>query len=349
MKIFRIFPIIIAAAVLFASCEVEFSPNDNWKDIPIVYCLLDQDDDTTYVRVQRCFMGEGNQLQYAQIGDSINYPQGAITVIMEEWKTQRDNDGTYRVTGSAPIKVYNFEYGVMSNKDSGMFYSEGQPIYKSYTKGMFDTASLYRLKVIKNATGDTIAKSETMLVRGNMMLKKPNISFDFVGAQGNRTCDLEWTSLTNARQYQPIVRFWYYNLYIDESVTPHDSTFERNYVDIKCNVVKSNMREALYNTKLEESKFLANIKTALKDEECKRFIIDTVYIYIVSCTEDLAAYLYASNPLNSLSQDPFTYTNIDGGLGVFAARRQHIFFKMKTPSAPASNYIKQLKALDVGF
>ncbi len=52
--------VLFAASLLLASCEVDFSPNASWREIPVVYCVLDQDDDTSYVRVERCFLGEGS-------------------------------------------------------------------------------------------------------------------------------------------------------------------------------------------------------------------------------------------------------------------------------------------------
>ena len=350
MKKFKILFIIIASITTFTSCEVEFSPNDNWKDIPVVYCILDQDEDTTYVRVQRCFMGEGNQLLFAQIGDSINYPQGALTVIMEEWASWKDDAGHYHAMGSKPLRVYNFDYDV-TYKDDGIFYSEGQPVYKAFTRGLLDTASIYFLKVIKNATGDTIASSETVLIRGNMRLFDPNntTKFNFSGAVGNRTCNIKWSNMSEARKYQPVIRFWYYDLIVDYSVTPWDTTITPGYVDIPGNVIKSNMRDLTYSTKLEENKFLATIESALKGSDVKRFIIDTVQVYILCCDEDLSAFIYANNPQGTLSHDPFTYTNIEGGLGIFAARRRNINFKVATPNSPNTDYIKNLKALNVGF
>ena len=72
--------IIAAAMLLLTSCEVEFSPNAEWKEIPVVYCLLDQDDDTTWARVERCYLGEGSIYSYSGNTDSINYPAGSIEV-----------------------------------------------------------------------------------------------------------------------------------------------------------------------------------------------------------------------------------------------------------------------------
>ena len=72
--------ILLLSALSFSACKVDFSPNAEWKEIPVVYCILDQDDDTTWVRVQRCYLGEGNLYQYGSCYDSINYPQGSLRV-----------------------------------------------------------------------------------------------------------------------------------------------------------------------------------------------------------------------------------------------------------------------------
>ncbi len=346
-KIFNLTLILL----LFTSCEVEFSPNDQWHNIPVVYCLLDQDDDTTYVRLQRCFLGEGNNYEYASIADSINYPQGSVTVLMEEWNTWKDGSGEYHASGDNPRRIYNFAYTEIENKTPGLFYNEKQPIYTCETRGQLDSTCIYRLKVIDNASGDTIAKSETMLVHGRMQLQAPNnvIGFNFAGATGSKKCEITWSSVKNARQYQPVVRFLYRDFIIDRSVVPWDTTITPHFIDIPCNVVKSNMRDPYYTTNLDQNHFLMTIKETIGNDTCNKNVMDSVYIFVYCCSEPMAAYIYAGNPAGSLSREVFTYSNIEGGLGVFAARRRHIYFAVESPVSAVSDYIRRLKELGVGF
>ena len=336
---------------LFASCEVEFSPNDTWREIPVVYCLLDQDDDTSYVRVQRCFLGEGNQYQFASVGDSINYPQGALTVFIEEWNAQMDANGNVVRSGASPRRVLPFDYTEVINKEEGLFYNTVQPLYVCATAGTLDSSYIYVLKVIKNSTGDTIAKSETRLVYGDMQLIKPNNVniFRFSGVAGSKVCEISWTALEEARQYQPVVRFFYRQFMVNYNVVPADTTIVRHYIDIPCNAVKSNMRDRSFSTKLEQNFFLSEIKRNIVDSTSNKNIIDTVQIFVNCCGEPLAAYIYAGSPAGSLTQDPFVYTNIEGGLGVFAARRCHISFLAMTPASGADNYVRAIKELNIGF
>ncbi len=339
----------VALLLAFASCEVEFSPNDDWTEIPVVYCLLDQDDDSTYVRVQRCFLGQGNQYEYTAVGDSINYPQGALSVLMEEWKAAKRADGQLHRTGSAPLRVFNFAYSE-SAKDDGMFYSAKQPVYVCATGGQLDSTCIYRLKIVKNATGDTIAQAETPLISGNHRLIYPNNVnlFSFTGTS-SKSCNIVWSTMSEARRYQPILRFFYRDFIIDRSSVPWDTTIIPHFIDITCDMVKSDMISSTCTTKLDQSYFLSEIKNGIGNDTCNKNIIDTIQIFITCCTEPLAAYLYATSPMGTFDQDPFTYTNIEGGLGVFASRRRHISFKVRTPSSAMDSYVKALKDLGVGF
>lgn len=341
----------VLTLMVFASCEVEFSPNAAWTETPVVYAVLDQDDDTSYIRIQRCFLGEGNQYRFAEVADSNYYPSDALSVSVEQWSATLGNNGLLQRTGTAPVRVFNFEYKEIVDKEDGRFVNSVQPVYACATAGQLDSLSVYRLVVVKNSTGDTIATSETQLCYGDMQLIKPNnvTLFQFGGTAGSKTCEFTWRSINAARQYQPIVRFFYRDFIVDNTVTPPDTNIDIHYIDIPCNVIKSNMRDLNMTTNLEQNYFLSTIRSSIEDVTCNKNVVDTVEIYITCCNEPLAAYIYASNPSGSLNQDSFEYTNIDGGLGVFASRRTHIMFKIRTPSSSRSSYIMSLKELNVGF
>lgn len=331
--------------LLFTSCEVEFSPNDSWKEIPVVYCILDQSEDTTFVRLERCFLGEGNQRIHVSNPDSIYYPKGSVKVQMEEWALTSGGD----VSGSAPRRVFDFDYMESYNKDDGDFYSGTMPLYVCPTAGLLDSTCLYRLVVTKIAGSTIIAKGETRLVYGNMTLVHPNKTQSFQFSGSTKDCLMEWSTLNQARQYQPIVRFRYRDFIINNDHVPVDTTITYHYIDIPGNTVKSSLTENLLSTRMELNYFLSTVKNSITDVTVPKNIIDTVDIFVVCCTEPLSAYLYANHPSGDINQGSFEYTNIEGGLGVFAARRRHISFKIPTPNSSVSLYIRSLKDLNVGF
>lgn len=338
---------LLCLSAFFTSCEVEFSPNGDWQETPVVYALLDQDDDTTYVRVQKCFLGDGNQYIYAPVRDSNYYPAGSLTVTLEEWASQVDNHGLMKRTGDAPLRVFPMQYMELTDKEEGTFNNQVQPVYALPTAGLFDTNCVYRVVVMNNLTGKVIASGETALIRGEMILATPNevVDFSFSGRSGE--CTMTWTTLREARQYRPIVRFNYRDFIIDTTVIPYDTTITPHYIDIPGNTVKSNMTSRTVSSVMTRSFFLSCIKSALEGNTCNKNIIDTVDITILCCSEAFTEYLFANNPAGTLNQEPFSYSNVDGGLGVIAARRRHISFKVKTPGVGA--YVNAIKELGVGF
>ena len=351
MKKFSILLPILALA-LFSACKVEFSPNGDFKETPVVYCVLDQDDDTTFVRVQRCYLAEDNQYQYTTCSDSINYPQGSISVQILQWKAVRKRQNILQKdpAATAPIRTFDFQYTTVPDKEDGLFSTQ-QPIYFCPTAGLLDTACIYELLVISNISGDTIARSQTSLVGSGMKLTAPNnvTLFQFSGT-GNKVCNITWSAVPRARQYQPYVRFYYRDNYpVPNASGDYDTVRDLHYIDINCPKVRSSMMQPFEKINLDHSTFLSTISNALADDHRPKFPTDTVEIYIVSCTEDLAAYLYSHESTSSINQNRHEYSNIIGGLGVFSSRRTHVYFTILAPGNANSYYRKTLRELGVGF
>ena len=81
---FEISGLVLLLSVLFCmtSCEVEFNPNEDWKSVTVIYGVLDQDSDTTFLRIQKGFLGSGNYIEFAKERDSIYYKPEEIDVFM---------------------------------------------------------------------------------------------------------------------------------------------------------------------------------------------------------------------------------------------------------------------------
>lgn len=359
---------VVVVTLLATSCKVEFSPNGQWHEIPSVYCLLDQDDDTTYVRVQKCYLGDGNVYEYTQVYDSINYPQGSIQVFLQEWNATKEvvrgaNDAArshtvLHATGTAPRRTFTFDYKLVIDKDSGLFATaKGQPVYVCRTAGQLDTDCVYRLVVMK-ADGDTLATASTQLLWGKMKLISPNSGnkFNFTGGNGNKRCIFRFSPLEGERRYQPIIRFFYRDYWLknndahpgvpDTIITPH-------YIDIDAGYFKSDMKVFTEEYPYPEGAFLSAIKAALVGDTLNKAIVknvvDTVDIWINVCDENLAQYLYSHEASTALNQSHYSFTNINGGVGVFAARRTHLKFTVPSPAPGNSPYKQALTALGVGF
>lgn len=327
--------------LLLISCEVEFSPNADWVETPIVYCLLDQDEDTTWVRVEKCYLGEGDIYSPGAISDSINYPEGSLDIKL------------YAILDDHCVDSVSFNYTTRDHH-SGNFASQQQPLYWAYTRYRLREDCFYRLVVRRTATGDTLAWGDTPLVvkNDNSVVSSVNGASNKFGFFFNNVCEIKWRALTNARLYQPIVRFYYTvrDTLVGGAVV--DDTLL--YVDTPCSLVHSRNNVAVYVTSISREAFLNSIYEALKDDPRPKGYPQIADIYVTACSEDLNAYISSVSSISDLDQGRETYTNIHGGLGVFAARRTHIYKRVPcdasdnpTGSHPGLSYL--LHQLGVGF
>ena len=311
-RILYFFPIVF----LFTACEVEFSPNAEWKNIPAVYCLLDQDDDTTWVRVQRCYLTNGNIYEYGQVSDSINYPQGTVSVSLLAYK-----DGVLKDS-----MAFNY---VERNIDSGLFAHRAQPLYWYETRSRLKEDYEYVLTVrnvadntvlattdpislIKKTAESLITKPTVTVLNGNDTVGGGLSFYDHLGGDNSNYCHIKWNPLDNARRYQPVVRFYYE----EQGVTMH--------VDLKCPSVSAKYNETYFSRDL----FLSQLQMQLQADTARKRYIPQVDLYLTCCSEDLNAYLSTVTSGSAISQNTDVYNNIRGGVGVFAARRTHLFKRM---------------------
>lgn len=348
--------VLCLCCLLFMACHVEFSPNGTWQDIPVVYCVLDQDEDTTYVRVQKCYLGEGNQYDYAANYDSINYAEGSLRVVMNQWAAWRDeyHQLTIDPTQTEPQHTFTFQYHLLRDKEEGSFAAPNQPVYICPTGGLLDTGSVYELLIIKVDSGDTLARATTALIGDGAdishHLQKPdNITlFQFTGV-GAKYCTFTWTQLPRARMYQPRVRFYYRDFILDTlSATEIDTTVIPHAIDINGPVVKSSSLVGSLSCRFPQTVFNEVLLDSIHTT-CNKNVIDTVDIYMWCCDEQLTRYLTSHEVSGTINQNTYNYTNIEGGRGVFAARRTHIMFRVCTPPSANSQYKKDLKDLGIGF
>lgn len=333
----KIIPVLFSLFML-TSCEVEFSPNASWKEIPVVYCLLDQDDDTTWARVERCYLGEGSIYDYSSVSDSINYPKGSIEVKL------------LKIYNGETVAEYTF-LDTTVNRQGGNFASGGQPMYFLPGKAHFDEFCTYDIQVRRIADGQVIARSKQpiqLIVRNpeDCVFTKPTFTtyprktgmFAFK-ASGN-TCQMEWPALKNARLYQPFVR-----LYFMENG-------ERRYIDVRTPSVSSTNNTDRYTIFYQASGFLTSVKEQLEDDPAPKTYLKEVDLYLTACSEDLSAYMANIADAGNLDQSRELYSNIEGGRGIFAARRTKLHRWYPADSSLASTPVGlyyQLKQLGVGF
>ncbi len=83
---------ILACVTMFNACSTDVELYADYKDIPVIYGLLDASVDTNFVRINRAFSSSNdhpiNATEVAMIEDSCNYP-GKLKAYLLELKEIR--------------------------------------------------------------------------------------------------------------------------------------------------------------------------------------------------------------------------------------------------------------------
>lgn len=301
----RLILLLSLVAILF-SCEEDFDITAPYKDITIAYGLLDLTEDTTFLRINKAFLGDGNILEMAKIEDSSIYVTG-LTAYIEEW-----SNGSY-------LNSYQLDSMTIDDKDSGVFYNPYQLVYF----GTFDIQQglRYRLKIFvkdKEVTADTY-------IVNDFSMSKPNAGPTSVKFTRGTQSAVEWNSAVNGRRYEVMIRFNFRELMRDDP----DTIYRK--VDWALGTQKSQTTlggEEMYAT-YQNDAFYAILSDKVpydpvlfpgkEDLVSERFTTNVEFIISVA-GEELNTYMEVNEPTNSIIQEKPEYTNLTNGLGLFSSR-----------------------------
>ncbi|MDP2423640.1 MAG: hypothetical protein U1C46_06765 [Bacteroidales bacterium] len=297
---------------ILSSCETDFDINAPWKDITVVYGLLNQNDNTHYVRIQKAFLGEGNALHMALIPDSNLYPNN-IHVTLQEWE------------GPNLKRTFNMDTVSIENKEPGTFFNPKQPVY--FTIATLSPAYLYKLKVLNINTQKEIS-SQTELVN-DFTIDRPgfgaNLNFSITP---ETPIIVKWYSANYGKRYQVVMRFNY-----TEVITGTTDTLYK-HIDWYSAVAKSKsleggeLMEIKINKSVLENMIIGNIP---KKMEVTRKLAPISFLFQVAA-DDLNTFIDVNEPSSSIIQDKPEFSNITNGIGIFSARYEKVRMHQLHPS-----------------
>lgn len=300
----------LALAALFSACSTDVDLYADYKDITVVYGLLDSDKDTNYVKINKAFLGPGNAYDIALIADSCNYP-GKLDAKIIEYRAPASG------THYQESKTMVLDTITIHSKEPGIFYAPDQLVYYTTQKiRNNDEQFKYKYELLIDR-GDTILKAETDVVGGEtfMIETKPQ---GFNAEKGT----IKWYPCPNAVVYEVVINFyfteigpgnesrdrcmsWSLGTYPTSSLTLDHGKYAVNY---KSSVFYSNLASFLGNDTLNP-----NVERVILDH--------CLGISISAGGEELYNFITVNGPTNSIVQNLPEYTNIHGGgYGVFSSR-----------------------------
>lgn len=308
---------------MFNACSTDVELYADYKDIPVIYGLIDATQDTNYVRINRAFSSNNdnpiNANEVALIADSCNYP-GKLDAKIIEYKQGFGN--YYSPTG----RVFVLDTLTIHDKDSGVFYSPHQKVY--YTTEHFNVNNSnnrykYRLEVLKG--NDTIS-AETGLVggSGDSEFRILNNLVSFQSDPSDNKAKISFKPAENAVFYNVKMVFNYKEKHgdMEEEKQVHWNfgvKTNEELIDITtgsyCVTYGVN---SLFNL-LAEAIGGDTVTDANHPHVQRYFDTKPIEIMIAAGGDELYNYIQV-NSVSGYSQTIPDYTNIKGGYGVFSSR-----------------------------
>lgn len=305
----RFFLPLAAALLLFSSCDNTVDLTADYKETMIIYGMLNQNQDTQIVRVNKAYLGDGNALLFAGIADSLNYNN--LDVIIEK----------FAVGSTTPMATYTLSKSVnLVPKDSGLFASDQNVLYIMNTP--LETGRQYKLTVTNPVTG--YAATSTTLLANAPIMKYPLSSSTVMNFEQslitvpNPTTRVTWLPATNAAVYQLVMTVRYSEYPVGNPGAAVGKQFDIRFPLIAADVSQTTNNEVGQGiTKNDFFSFFVN-NIPVTDNMIRNFIGLDFHVYVGGSA--FYEYYKINQPSSSIVQKLLTYTNISNGLGLFSAR-----------------------------
>lgn len=313
--------ILFALFVLLATrCSNSVDLYADYKEVTVVYGLLDFQDDTTWIKITKAFSGPGNALEFAQNSDSSNFLYKLGVTL-----TGRKN--------GVDLTPIVFDTLTIHDKQAGdsIFYFPNQLMY--YATDKLDPDAEYTLKV---SMKDKELSSKTKMVH-NFHITYPVRTISFVTDK-----EVKWNSAVNGKRYEVKMVFHYREL-----LPGHADTIDKSiawYVNTKHSVSDKGgeLMTALYSG----DNFYNLLKNKLKPIPNVQRWTGNVDVFVACASQDLDTYIQVNNGSTGLLQEIPAFSNITGGKGLLASRHtisQSVPLTVTTERKLIENYT------DLGF
>jgi len=315
--------------LLSSSCRNDVIIMAPYKEMPVVYCILNPREPVQQLRLERSFLGEANAFDMARIEDSIYYPDAEV--FLERW-----------VNGErkSQVRLNKVQY---ADRDSGTFVESPNYIYQS--DAPLTGNSEYRISISIPSIPDTITAT-TRVVNEFRVIRPETYKKTLAFSSYDNYQTVEWISAPYTRIYQLAVRFHYLEINkldtlrksADWNISRYVTDFGTGGQTITADILHRNFYKWLGN-KLEkpnEGMFRLADKAAID------------FIFTVG-GEELYTYLEIYGESNGIAQEKPVFTNIVNGIGIFSSRFQQSIIGKSLTESSIDSIAKGMYTSHLGF
>lgn len=311
----------VTAATLVGGCSTDLDINAPYKETTVVYALFNQREDTHFVKINKAFLGEGDALAFAQVRDSSEYAAEDI----EYAKVVQIYDGN-------ELNTFDLQPITVNNREPGTFYGPAQTLY--FFKGIqqqisgstnptpvyLDQNSTYelRLKVKGNEMRARTLVTNDFSIRQNDQDTATNsnrINFMALGGGGYATYELNWISRKNCKRFQVSWRFRY------DEVRGNDTTSASFTQEWGTRIVSNSSNSQDLDLILPGETFYRTVRDRVPSDPAvtARIFRGVDFLFTVA-DDEFNTFLSLQEPISGIVEERPTYSNVEGGVGLFASR-----------------------------
>lgn len=321
-KVFFLGVLVLAIIGFSTGCSNELDVNGEWKDIGVVYGLLNASESRQIIRVNKAFLD--TEAPYtggetiAQIADSLYYPE-SITVYLERYNFLNTNTGKPEgfENSVALTRALASEIGLPA-KDPGIFSND--PYYVYYTDVQINPLKFYQVK-FTTESGEVITASTPVVESFDVILpiQPPSGGMFFSNTSSNT---FVWKKPANAFAFDVVL-----NIQYDEIDELDYTIVEPKSLDI---VLESNKHISEFsstgvanlNYSLDWDDFLNQLSNKIQVKTGIFRQLKTMSFKVYGGSQQLYNYyqiaLASQSSINNGSaNDP--YTNVENGVGLLAS------------------------------
>ena len=284
-----------------SSCKTDVDLLAPYKEVMVIYGVLDPTDSVQYIRINKAFLGEGNAYTFAQVADSFQYAD-VLDVKLERYKNNNF---------AGAINLERFEGPPLKD---GIFASAPNYLYRTTGLDSIYQDSEYKLVVTNTQTGNVVT-SKTVIVSKVGSITNPasfQTAVDF--ADPDNQFIAKFTRGNNAKYYDLNMRFNYYET---EIANPSNT-------QIKSVFFRVNGVEYLSNNSLEipvpYTTFYSALRRLIPVNPFVKREAEPLDFVLVGGAEELYTYYQVNRPPTGINQSIPQYTNIEGGIGIFSCK-----------------------------
>lgn len=323
MKKSFVFALPLVCMAVFLSCSTKVDLYADYIDIPVIYGMIDVHADTNFIKITKAFCGSNdnpiNANEVALIYDSSNYQEKLEAYIIEK---RSIHGQAFAPTG----RKIMLDTLTIHNKDQGVFYAPDQMLY--YTTEPFninENGEQYRYQlVVVKLNGDSVT-SETTPVGGSIRIVSSETNFQ--SRPSTAMSRLMFKSANEALLYDISMQFNYREVHPGQPMVMKKIKWTYGARPLSSYDQVPATENSYYHYYSVNTLF-NYLEKAIGSDTIWDINHPNVTRYIDSFIITLSAggkELYEFYEVNNVMETGFTiasYSNINGGFGIFSSRTQ---------------------------